>query len=488
MTRPFPSPPRASRKFLGLERRVALAYGVLFLLAFAVYATIWRDAPLGGIDTPRYVDAARDLADLKVDQLQFRTPGYPLLLLATGSVEKQGKLLFYVALALHFAAVWLVGTVLDSLSFRRWSVVGVAVALLLPPFVENAAYVLSEDLTQFTLVCGFAGVFHWFRNRSVLWLAMSALAFAYAGLTRPTYQALAFAISGTLAVCWRVFQQRGRDLARAAAALTLVSTALVGGYATFNYFKFGFWGVTPMLGFHLSTKTIRVLERIPDRDQEVRDILIKHRDAHLTRPHSSHTGYMYIWSAIPELQQATGMSTAELSRHMTKVNLRLIASAPLEYLIEVLRASGAYWLPAVTPVASLDSRALQSFWSLLHFGLVAAFFLQGFLVAGAAAYLGARWRRLKSGGTLLAAIGPSAGDWVAYLLSATLVVYTMLVSVLVESGVSRVRTPSDIFMVVMIVVGMRIWSRQVSRNEVAGVVARGAALGIGSLHREASIR
>jgi hypothetical protein len=440
---------------------------------------VWRDAPLAGTDTARYLEAARDLADFRVDQLQFRTPGYPLLLLATGSVDKQGKLLFYVALALHFGAVWLVGTVLDSLSFRRWTMVGFAITLLLPPFVENAAYVLSEDLTQFTLVCGFAGVFHWFRSRSVGWLTLSAIAFAYAGLARPTYQAVAIAVSGTLAVCWRVFQGRGRDLARAAISLTLVSTVLVGGYATFNYARFGFWGVTPMLGFHLSTKTIRVLERIPDRDRELRDILIKHRDAHLTKPHSSHTGYMYIWSAIPELEQATGMSTAELSRHMMKVNLRLIASAPLEYVTEVLRASGAYWLPAVTPVASMNSRALQSFWSLLHFGLVAVFLLQGVLVAGAAAYLGARWR----GGTLLAAIGRPAEDWVAYLLSATLVVYTMLVSVLIESGVSRVRTPSDIFMVVMLVVGIRIWRRQVSRHEVAAV-----AVTTEPLQQEATVR
>jgi len=289
-----------------LDRHVALAYFGLFILAFAFYALVWPDAPLAGIDTPRYSDAARDMADFRIDQLQFRTPGYPLLLLATGSAEKPGRLLFYVVLGLHLAAVWLAGTVLQALRFRPWMLVLAATVLLLPPFVENAAYALSETLTQFMLVCGFAGMFHWFRTRSAWWLGVAALAFAYAGLTRPTYQVVAFGITAVLAICWLVFRDRGRDLARAAAALTLATVALMGGYSTYNYRKFGFFGVTPMIGFHLSTKTIRVLERIPDSDREIRTILIHFRDAHLTQPGSSHTRYMYIWSALPELQRATG--------------------------------------------------------------------------------------------------------------------------------------------------------------------------------------
>jgi hypothetical protein len=475
---------RADDGSLGFDRQAAVLYFGLFLLAFFAYASLWRSAPLIGVDTPRYLDAARDLADFHIDQLQFRTPGYPLLLLATGSAEKPVRLLFYVSLILHFAAVWLLATILQSLGFRRTFLVAWAVILLLPPFVENAAYALSETLTQFTLAAGFAGVFHWFRTRRQWLLWGAAIAFAYAGLTRPTYQVTGVAVAALIAVCWRTFRQPGRDLARAVMALTVVTVLTVGGYATLNYIKFGFFGVTPMLGFHLSTKTIRVLERIPDRDRAVRSILIAHRDAHLTQPNSSHTGYMYIWSALPELQRQTGMNTAQLSRYMMRLNLRLIAAAPLDYVMEVFRAASAYWFPAVTPVASMNSRLLQAIWSALHFLLLGAFAVQAVLVVGSTAFLVARRRRR----TLLEATGRPAAEWLAYAIPGLLIVYTMLVSILVESGVARVRTPVDIFMVLSVFIGLRIWTRQVVQDEVAAAPPQAMAVPIPVRPMEASVR
>jgi hypothetical protein len=55
----------------------------------------------------------------------------------------------------------------------------------------------------------------------------------------------------------------------------------------------------------------------------------------------------------------------------------------------------------------------------------------------------------------------------AYAVAATVIAYTMLVSVLVESGVSRVRTPADVFLVVMILIGCRMFWRQVTLEDAA---------------------
>ena len=54
---------------------------------------------------------------------------------------------------------------------------------------------------------------------------------------------------------------------------------------------------------------------------------------------------MYIWKAIPELEEATGLDKPQLSKYMTRVNLVLIKKAPLEYLAELARALPLYWFP-----------------------------------------------------------------------------------------------------------------------------------------------
>src|SRR5436190_19465836 len=76
--------------------------------------------------------------------------------------------------------------------------VGFCLLLLLPPYAENTATIMTENLTQFCLALSVAGLAFWFRKRNMIWLFVSALAIAYSGLTRPTYQVLAFVIAGCL--------------------------------------------------------------------------------------------------------------------------------------------------------------------------------------------------------------------------------------------------------------------------------------------------
>jgi hypothetical protein len=174
---------------------------------------------------------------------------------------------------------------------------------------------------------------------------------------------------------------------------------------------------------------------------------------------------MYIWSAIPELHKATGMDLAQLSRYMQRLNLGLIAAAPLEYVLELFRASNSYWFPAVTIVAGMHSKALLMGWSVLHFGFVGIFVIQAYLATGAMALAGARWR-LRKKVSLIDALGFTPAGMLAYTLGGTIVIYTMAVSVVVESGVSRVRTPADIFMVLMIPIGLRAWRQMVTQGDV----------------------
>src|SRR5688572_8220994 len=96
-----------SRSVTGLPARTAAAYALLFLIAAGAYWWAWPEAPVQEGDSPQYLEVARDLADLKLDALHDRAPGYPMLLVATGSADEPTRTLFVVSLVLHFASVWL---------------------------------------------------------------------------------------------------------------------------------------------------------------------------------------------------------------------------------------------------------------------------------------------------------------------------------------------------------------------------------------------
>jgi hypothetical protein len=149
----------------------------------------------------------------------------------------------------------------------------------------------------------------------------------------------------------------------------------------------------------------------------------------------------------------TGMSLGELSRYVMRLNLRLIVSAPLEYVGEVTRATASYWFPYVTPLASFGSRPLQLLWSLLHFVVVLAFAAQ--LVLLASFGLSSHVNRRRGGPAGMSPSGQPA--LFAYAMGVVVILYTMAISVLVECGVPRVRVPSDIFVVFSVFLGLRLW-------------------------------
>ena len=56
-----------------------------------------------------------------------------------------------------------------------------AFILLLPPYVESAAYVLTENLSEVMLVTGFVTFIYWTLNKRVVWIISSARAIKNAG-------------------------------------------------------------------------------------------------------------------------------------------------------------------------------------------------------------------------------------------------------------------------------------------------------------------
>jgi hypothetical protein len=456
--------------FLGLPRAAAGAFLLMFAAAFVGYGALWRHAPVQDGDSPQYLEVARDLADFSLDALHNRTPGYPVLLALTGSRDRPTHALFFVSLLLHVSSVWLLGAVLYAVGIETGWLILLCSLLLLPPYVEPAAYVMTENLAQFTLVTGLACLVLWFAHRTPWLLLVSALAIGYSGITRPAYEALALAVSVVLLIMPRA--SRGdrtshADVAKAAVALVAGSLVIVGTVSFVNYRKFNYAGVSPLLGFHLSTKTMTFVERLPDEYAAVREVLVRARDAELTKRGGTHSGTQAVWAAQSELSRVTGLTTPQLSAYLVRMNVALIRAAPLDYLQEVARSVATYWLPAAGPLASMQSTALRWLWALLHIAVMTVFWLE--IVALAGVVLLGIGARSAGAGTTLVEVNATAHQARAYLLAAVIVFYTMVLSCAIDIGEPRQRRSTDVLIVFMCFVGAHIW-RQTIASAAASVI------------------
>jgi hypothetical protein len=458
----------------GRLRAVPGALAVLAsVLAVLAYGWLWRSAPIIDGDSPQYMVVAQDLADGRIDALHDRTPGYPLLLALTGSAFDVSGTLLYAGLVLHVVSVWILcWAFLASGGPPRLAVL-MGVLLMLPLYVEPAGYVMTENLAQATLVVVFAALMRWRLGGSLLWVVLAGLACAAATLVRPAYQLLPAALACCLlpdgwrrGTCWR-------DRIGAPVVLVLGAVLSLLPYVWFNARQFGFTGVTFSTGFHLTTKTMAFIERLPDEYADIREVLIRERDAQLTKRGGTHTGTQTIWSVREELQAITGRSRPEVASLMLRLNLKLIAQAPLEYLQEVARSFAVYWFPAVTPLAAMGSRILRSTWILLHTAVVGFWWVQLLVVAGL--FLYRRWIfSSRESAVPFVATGPQAS---AFWFAAVIVFYTMLVTCIVDIGEPRQRRPTDVFVVFASVVGIDVWRRTRQRVTTgAGIPAPAAPL------------
>jgi hypothetical protein len=447
---------------VGLPRASAWFYLGLLLLILVVYPGVWPGAPYTNSDSAGYLEVAEDMADFHLDQLHFRSPGYPLLLLLTGSTEAPTRALFFVSLGLHFISLWVLATVLYRLSFAPWSLNLFGFMASLPPFMEPTARVLTENLTEFLLVLSFAAVFFWLYRRSTRYVVAVGFLLALAALVRPPFQLAGLAIALcliALSVLARAYVRRG-EATWAGLVIFLVSSLSIASFAGYNYAKHSFFGISPgTLGYSLTSKTVRVLERLPDEYAIEREILIAVRDSQLVARGSSHTAYQYWDDAKPKLARVTGKSDRELDSLILRINFLLIRKAPLNYLSDVLQSLPSYWFPAMGTLSTGNVSLLLLFWAGLHFIWVGFFMLQMVLLVGLSLLALSRRFLARHSGLPVRGPGVDMQDVASYLLALSLVVYTMLISCGVAYGEPRYRVPTDLLILFLSFLGARIWWR-----------------------------
>ncbi len=426
-------PVKRSVLALGRVRRGSVAIPLfLLLLSAIVYPLWWKSAPIMGRDSEEYQAVAKDLIDHgSLTQMHFRCPGYPLLLVLTGSSETPTRMLFLITFGLYLASVFMLISILRHLELPGWCGVVLCLICITPPFVEPSAYVMTEGLTTFLLVGAiWRLVVHAdVRSSSIVAGILTGLA----ALTRPTYQLLGLALAGLL-LCLHETKKAIR--------VALASILIVGGFACYNWIKFDCFAITPALGWNLSTRTARFVDRMPNGP--MRDLLVTKRNEELIEG-ESHSSEEYVYRLKREMGKATGLDAVGQGKYLLSLNRNLILNSPLHYLEAVGNAGIAYWFPAYGTISNCDSKSLQLLWTLAHFVLIAAFFVQLVAIVGTALTNGLpdATRRLTY----------------PYAMGLLVIFYTMTLSCLIDVGNPRFRVPADGVIVLVTLLGIEMWKR-----------------------------
>ncbi len=438
--KPHPSP----------SKFIAVFLSILFLLSGTVYLTVWKNAPYLTDDSPGYMRVAQDLQDGSLDHLHDRTIGYPLILLITQSSTHPAKSLFVFQLLLHFAAVSMIVAALSQHGVSRKIIFGFTLAAVLPPFLSYTAYVLTESVLSFCLILAFFGLRQWLFCRSKFGLTASITATIFCGMIRPSLFAVGIACAALLAI-WqktdtseRISQERIRMAQRSLIVLpVLVCAAMI----AFNRQRFHYTGLTPMMWKYLSTKTVRLTERIPN-DVAVKQYLVATRDKALVKPNSYHNGQAYMHDLDRDTLAALTRidDEGELAQYMTRIQIRLIAASPLTYLLEAGSSMVTYWFPAKFAPQS-DSRVAFWLWVIVDFGIIGLFFLVMALFLSSLVLL-RHWKLSLGDAKENEAIRQGV---LSCLLVLGIIWYNAIVSNLFSVGETRYRYPTDILILFFIV-------------------------------------
>jgi hypothetical protein len=355
-------------------------------------------------------------------------------------------------LLLHAAAVLLVVDVA-----RRWGVpvggrIAIAVLLSAPPEMVLVVSSGSEALTQFLLAVCLWCFARWCDGRAPAALVGLGLAVGVVTWVRPSFALLAVPF---LVVVLPV--ATGGARLRSLAQLAVPVVVVVGALLAVHVVRFDRWTLTPLTGWYLGSRTSTYVERLPASDEPARSILVAERNRQLLRSDEVDAPN-YSFAVRGRLRRVLGMSERELDDYVLRLNVRLIAAHPFEYLDAVTTASAKYvQIDSEPPLQGLGRWAAWSM-SLVHLALmgVAAAAAAGLASSVLHREVDRRTVALWCGGVAIAG-------------------YTWLTAVLVETGTPRLRVPTDPILVLLLVFGVSsLVSMRGGRPSAARRVAQAA--------------
>lgn len=421
-----------------MKTKSLLLIVVILIIAGIFYSFAWPEAPLTVEDTRGYLPVAADLADGRLEKLHFRTPGYPLILLLTGSTQAPTRGLFYLQLVMYLAAILMLASILRQEVNRGWVTYCFVILALLPPAIEYISIALPEITTLFFITTAVFCFYHSLKRSSIPWSIGAGVCLAFTAITRPDYQLYSLFLGIFLALFFIILRQK-RVWLRSVLPLLLVSLIGIGAYVAFNYQTFKFPGIAYYSGITSTAKTVNMLEEIPDSDAGIREILIRHRNTNLVEG-ESHTAVNYIFDALPELEAYTRLSQPELSAKLNDLNFHMILREPLNYLLSVGKALAVFLMPSATRQSIFGSQILQILWTAIHFAALAVFMLLLTSLLGGVilTFLLEKRSRAALSRRLNAHLVPAS----LFLVCVLTMVYVTTVSILLSAGDPRYHVPT----------------------------------------------
>jgi hypothetical protein len=317
---------------------------LLIIVGTVIRIGLWvAYEPTPSPDTGSYVRAAEDLLAGNITREGRRTPGYPLVVALAGAAPKNivaiqmiigvviSVLLFYIALLMTsrpgfaFAVGMTYHVNLQQLFFESTLLSETACTL----GVVAVTLVMLTALHRIRLGGPISGL-----------AILAGLLAGGTALIRPQFVFLPLLLP--VVIAWASAQSRHQvGIALRNAALIMVpAVILILSWCSVIYVKFGFFTLSTQSGLGLVNHSAAFVEDAPDRYATIRDILLKHRAVKLKE--QGHAGTT-IWDALPEIEEATGMSLPEISREVQQMSLELFAKHPVRYGLSVARGWIEFW-------------------------------------------------------------------------------------------------------------------------------------------------
>ncbi len=415
-------------------------FALVALISMFAYGYFLPKAPFEVTDTATYVRAAQDLADGHLDELQLRTPGFPLLLLATGI----GHGFFYTAFVLHALSAWFLLLILGWLKIKLWQRWLVFLLALSPPYIQSTLFVATEALAAPCLVAAVVALHKTAAGGRLAFAVLSGVLIGCATMARPTFALFGLVAAAILLLCYR------RQLLRHAVLVGVVSLLFPVGYSAFNAFRFNYPGLTYGIGFHFGTRIPSLFPYIPDAS--VRKILLDKRNEMFAREANY---YWTVWQSRPALREKLGMSEVQLANYMLRLEMSLVLHHPVIYIQQVARTLSTYWFPYHT-----DDLAFHPLVKPLSYGL--QFVVTGLFFAGQFVI----WGTLLASKILRLRRPMRTEPLFAFSLATSAVFYVALVSCAVDWGEARYRSVTELLAILSVVLAAN-WLWEVRASEAA---------------------
>jgi hypothetical protein len=396
----------AERRVERPAARVWIGGASLAVIGIAQRLVLWLAySPVEYSDTSAYLRLGDVLASGSLRGYDGRrVPGYPAFTaLAGGEAPSIYALQLGLGVGISLLLFWM--TYRATRSAGLGVLVGVLYDLIPGQFLFEAN-LLSETLTTFLVVLSMALLGELLRagGRRVdaVWALLLGIGSALPGLTRPEYYFLPvwflpFVVTGSAGL---------RRAARRLVAYLPLPALLLGGWVAVIYSHYGMLSPTVVVGYGMVQHTGPYFEDLPDSAAPLRDTYVRLRDERVAaRGDQTNT----IWTAIPELMQASGLGFYDLSRELQRLSLQLIREHPDRFALSAAEGWVEFWKAPVyanlEAIEEAPARAAMQAWAAAGRALSLA--ANALFLLGSAAMLVSRQirRRLGVDAHMMAAAG-----------------------------------------------------------------------------------